>query len=445
MGLFITVFWISFLVLALAYLYYFHKYKHNQNKMDMINDKLFLGFILASSFLIVAIIIASIFVAYIILAVHENLRKRLGKTRTEAMPEESHGSQGSPNSEEIQRSFPDITLTGISGPVRQRFRASLRTATDGGMIFDNAFALAMRDTSDALRIGDALQEAAQMRYPAETVASFMATKKFRLGEIASLIDDNYGSDFYSLVSVLAPLAPGETPEMRARELFICLGELYDIDDELPDLVARFEAMGCSKQSAVKVIYENSEYTLGKIIADLKLYEDPQVAAAMARDIDPDCDLCDEDEYSQMRSEGASLAQVAAILKNRDVGPSSIIEAEVQYEDISIEDVGSLVSALVSAGFSEYDVIDCLLDSTDALSESSGAILVAAFAAEVPADVLGRVAQERGLDADELDEEMRDAESDLETRFRIFQGYFGSSGQDNAGPGTSSTTSDTQLA
>ena len=56
MGLFMTMFLVSIVSIYITYLFFYHKYKGDRNKMDSINDKLFLVFIFSSSLFVVAIL-----------------------------------------------------------------------------------------------------------------------------------------------------------------------------------------------------------------------------------------------------------------------------------------------------------------------------------------------------------------------------------------------------
>jgi hypothetical protein len=378
--------------------------------------------------LVIILVIITVVVSHLVRTGYAALKKRFGKSQPgKASKAQKPWQQLSdPLSPEKIRQPPAIAaLFEASNGIAQRFRSSLRAATDNGREFGDAFTSAMRDTSDALQTGDALKEAAQMKYPAETIASFMASKKVPLTEIASFVDDHYDPDFGTMLNILAPLAAGETPEAKAYELFLGVSEVYDLEDEMPDLVTRFQALGCTKRGAIKIIIDHSEDSLGQIFTRLKLYEDAQLAATIIREDASDIDLCDSDNYDELRSGGASFVQMATLLKRAGVKASAIMDAESVFEGISLEDIGVILPTLTEAGFPEHEVITGLLDTESTTDEPPGAILLAAFNAGVPAAVLGDILRERNLDIDELDEEMRDAEAGAETRFRIFQGFFGS--------------------
>lgn len=168
--------------------------------------------------IVIILIIATIAASQLVRAMYAGLRKRFGKAQAGAAQESWQQPSDPLASEEVRQPPPDNAFSKTSDSVTQRFRSSLRAATDSGKAFDNAFNAAMRDTSDALQTEDGLREAAQMKYPAETVAAFMATKKFPLAKIALFVDDHYDPDFETILSILTPLAAGETPEAKAQEL-----------------------------------------------------------------------------------------------------------------------------------------------------------------------------------------------------------------------------------
>lgn len=125
----------------------------------------------------------------------------------------------------------------------------------------------------------------------------------------------------------------------------------------------------------------------------------------------------------MNADGADFPKVARILKACGKSAGEILNAENSREELGESSFNDFAADLEKAGFARSEILRGLWHSDGLSNESRGSIVALAYDSNFPLEDIINVLREEDVDADSLDEEMRDADLDLRDRVHVLHDLF----------------------
>ena len=281
----------------------------------------------------------------------------------------------------------------------------------------SSLASAMAEFGDSVGTDDAVRAALQIGYPPVDVAAFMASKQYEPQEVATLLTDECSLGATELADLIIPIVKGDTVSARAEATFKVVKDTLDVDSDDDELIEVPAHLGCSSEDAAAIVYTNTDQLLGSVLVRMKLYASPDIAAGLAKRFD--VDLSDDDEYKALREDDAvEFDGAATILKACGKDAETIIAAENNNNEFSIDEFAEIFPALSGAGFTNIEIMVGMSRAGFIDENAFASIVHEALERKVPMGDIVLFLKKEDVDPGDLDEELRELDLELITRVKV---------------------------
>ncbi len=278
--------------------------------------------------------------------------------------------------------------------------------------------------SDRVAFEDMLKAALDLNFGEVQLVSIMAeVGKYSTKKIAQFLG-NYFDDMKieKFPALLFPHVSGVSSKEKMDDIFSALDDVFDLDNlgnDREKLISAFFSLGCSETEIAESLYNNTSSDIGDVITAMKWSSAPAAIGALAKTLN--VDLTESDEYQSIRDmEGIDFKTAAAILKESGKTAVEILDAENEYSEIGKDDedeMKNIIVALSEIGFSKKEILDAIWETDFTNELSAGETVGVLRSAETPVSEIVPLLVEKSVDAEDLDQQLRD-DTDMELEMRV---------------------------
>ena len=269
---------------------------------------------------------------------------------------------------------------------------------------------------DRVTMDEIFKAALMIGFPLGEVAAVMSANAYQPCEIVQLMDGQDSSpDVADIGLAIASFTEGTTAD-KAEAAFGTIKEELSLDDDNEELLALPGKLGCSQAEAAGIVYRGTDFGFADVLVNLNLLGLPDVIAQVAKDLDQD--ISSNEDYKVIRdADNIEFEDAVRILKacGSDAGDCIVSENDYSGFEDSEESVKDIFSALSPAGFSNEEIMGGIVEADVLGDNEKGAIVSVALEMGIPVGDITSFLKSEQVDADTLDDELRDIDTNILTR------------------------------